>query len=408
MDFLSPKHNRWLFYLIAITLSVSPAFATDPIDNRNYLLIGCMFLGPIIILFSNKFIPKIDIPIITIIVLMFVFQILFNGNVIRWSSMLFSCMFYTYFAAAIRVFIKAHFKIDKLQVFIKRLIYAYAIVLLIQQFCVLFGLPVFNQIWGFGATNPWKLNSLSAEPSHTARYLGVLMYSFLKISDIAKGKQVSLKCSLKKERTVWLSFLWVMITMLSGTAMIILILVLCKYIKKTNIILYALLIAIIFPLGMTSEFVPLKRTTTFLEAVFTGDSKEMIKADHSASIRVVPFIECVKRIDATTLNGWVGSGTGTTSEWMYKYLPGVKYGFTGGAIANYLLEYGIILGAIFICFSFNCCCDKKFRIPTVGLWVMCVVMIGVNTQIGWLCILMLYISKRIRIDNANKCFLQLT
>lgn len=408
MELLSPKINRWLFYLIVISLSVSPAFATDPIDNRNYFLIACMFIGPVIIIFSNRFIPKIDIPVATIIVLMFIFQYLFNRGSIRWSSMFFSCMFYVYFLAAVRVFIRSSMKIEMLLVLVRRLIFAYAIVLLIQQFCVLFGLPVFNQTWGFGEHNPWKLNSLSAEPSHTARYLGILMYSFLKIQDILKGRHLSLKRSFKINRKVWLAFLWVMITMMSGTAMIILILVLCRYIKKKNVFLFTLLLIILFPLGMSSEFVPLKRTTVFLDAVTTGDIKEMVKADHSASIRVVPFVLCLQRIRPDKFYGWVGNGTGSTSEWMSKYVPGVPYGWSGGAIANYVLEYGLILGAIFIWFSFTCCYDKKYKIPTLGLWVMCVIMIGVNTQIGWLCILMLYLSKRIKKTDENKSILQLT
>lgn len=408
MELLSPKLNRWLFYLIVISLSVSPAFATDPIDNRNYFLIACMFIGPVIILFSNRFIPKIDIPVATIIILMFILQYLFNRGTVRWSSMFFSCMFYIYFLAAVRVFIRSSMKIEMLLTLIKRLIYAYAIVLLIQQFCVLTGLPVFNQMWSFGEHNPWKLNSLSAEPSHTARYLGILMYAFLKIQDTLKGRQLSFKRSLKINRKVWLAFLWVMITMMSGTAMIILILVMSKYLKKKNVILFTMLLLIIFPIGMSSEFVPLKRSTTFLGAVATGDTKEMIKADHSASIRVVPFVLCVQRINPEEIYGWVGNGTGSTSEWMYKYVPAVPYGWSGGAIANYVLEYGLILGAIFIWFSFTCCYDKKFKIPTVGIWVMCVIMIGVNTQIGWLCILMLYISKRIKETHENKSILQLT
>ncbi len=407
MGLLSPKLNKWLFYLIIISLSVSPAFATDPIDNRNYLLIACMFIGPLVIIFSNRFIPKIDFPITVIIILMFIFQYLFNPGTVRLSSMLFSCMYFMCFLAAIRVFTRSSMKIDTLLNLIKRLIYAYAIVLLIQQFCVLFNLPVFNQVYRFGA-NPWKLNSLSAEPSHTVRYLGVLMYAFLKIQDIRYGHCISLKRSFIINRKVWISFLWVMLTTQSGTAMIVLFFVMCKYMKKQNILLFAILLIIIIPFGKTSEFVPLKRATVFIDAVTTGESEKMIDVDHSASIRIVPFILCIQRIDLKRGSGWVGEGTGSTSKWMHKYVPGVPYGWSGGAIANYILEYGLILGILFIFLTFNCCIDKQFKISTIGLWIMCVVLIGVNSQIGWLCILMLYISKNLRKTHENKSILRLT
>lgn len=408
MELLSPKLNRWLFYLIVISLSISPAFATDPIDNRNYFLIGCMFLGPIIIIFSNKFIPKVDVPIAIIISLMFAFQGLFNNGTVRWSSMLFSCMFYTYFAAAVRVFNRANMKVNCLLTLIRRLIYAYAIVLLIQQFCVLFGLPVFNQMWSFGEHNPWKLNSLSAEPSHTARYVGVLMYCYLIISDKISGRKQSFAKSFINNKLLWISFLWVMITMLSGTAMIILLLIFCTFIKKRSFIPIAGVIMVIFSIGLTSEYVQLYRAANFLQSVTSGDTKAMISADHSASIRVVPMILCVQRIDPHSVSGWVGTGTGSSAAWMSKKMPGVPLGWSGGGIANYILEYGLIIGAIFILVSLNWCFDPKNALTTIGLWVMCIFMIGVNTQIGWLCILMLYISKRIRIGNADKSILQFT
>ena len=398
--------NKLLFYLIIISLSISPAFATDPIDNRNYLLIGCMFLGPIIVLLSGKILPKIDIPILLLILLTFSTQLAFHPSTFRPSTVLFSCMFYIYFLAAVRCFIVANLSINSITILIKYLIYAYTIVLIIQQLCVIMGFPVFNLICDYSTHNPWKLNSLSAEPSHTARYLGVLMYTFLKLCDIARGHTIGLSSSFKEFKSVWLAFLWVMITMMSGTAMIILALILTRYLKPKNIAIIFTFLALIFTIGLTSDFKPLKRSTTFIQAVTTGDTNLMIKADHSASIRVVPLILCLQHIDPETIDGWVGKGVDSTSKWMSKKMPGVPHGWSGGAIANYILEYGLIVGFLFIVFSFWCCYDSNNKISTIGFWIMCVLFIGVNTQIGWLCIVLLFIDKRIHINHANTCVLR--
>lgn len=43
-----------IFIGIIVSLSISPSFATSDLDNRNFLLIGCMCLGPIIFFIFEK------------------------------------------------------------------------------------------------------------------------------------------------------------------------------------------------------------------------------------------------------------------------------------------------------------------------------------------------------------------
>ena len=394
MEFLSRNANKWLFYFIIITLTISPAFATDTVDNRNYLLIGAMFLGPVIVLFSNRFFPKIDIPAAILIITIFATQFLFHSGNIRFSSILFSCMYIVYFIAAVRVYYKAEITNLEFLKIIEILIIAYAIVLIIQQICVLLGLPVFNQLWGFGSENPWKLNSLSAEPSHTARYVGLLMYAFLKIDDSIYGYNVPFRFSFQNNRITWISFLWVMLTCQSGTAFIILGILLTKYITRNSIFAISSLLAVSFIIGMSSDFKPLKRATTFFSAVLTGDTNQMINADLSASIRVVPGILCLKRIDPTSLSGWIGEGSGSISKWLWKYIPGVPRGWTGGATAGYALEYGLLVGLLLLFFSFKWCFDKENKIATIAFWIVCLVLEGINMQMAWLCITLLYLVKQ--------------
>lgn len=160
-----------IFIGIIVSLSISPSFATSDLDNRNFLLIGCMCLGPIIFLYLRKVIWKIDKYIIILIGMIFITQTIFNFTSIRITSILFSIMFFIYYLIAIRTALIAQINYSNMCMITKYLIYAYFIVLLIQQFCVLLGLPVFNQLNAL--ENPWKLNSLSAEPSHTSRYVGI-------------------------------------------------------------------------------------------------------------------------------------------------------------------------------------------------------------------------------------------
>ena len=83
MNVFSAKFNRRLFFLILFSLSTSLSIFTAPVDNRNYFLIGMMFIGPLIVLLSGRFLHKIDIPIIALVVLIFCTQLFFNSSSFR-------------------------------------------------------------------------------------------------------------------------------------------------------------------------------------------------------------------------------------------------------------------------------------------------------------------------------------
>lgn len=404
MNVFSAKFNRRLFFLILFSLSTSLSIFTAPVDNRNYFLIGMMFLGPLIVLLSGRFLRKIDIPIISLVVLIFCTQLFFNPSSFRASTVMFSCMFFFYFLAAVRVFISSKMRYVQLLAMLKWLIIAYCVVLIVQQLSFIVGLPIPNHIMG-GEIGE-RFNALAAEPSHTTRFVGVLFYSYLIIADRFSGQAVSMINSFRQNRLVWICALYVMIASLSATGMFVLALIMTKYISKKNCIIVAALLVAVFAIGVNSDFKPLHRSTVFLEAAVTGDYDKMIKADHSASIRVVPVIMCIKRINVFSLRSWVGEGIDSVKSWFY--MKGVKKGTAGGAMASYTVEYGLLVALLFLCFSFWCCYDPQHKLPTIGLWVLCVFMIGVNTQIGWMCILMLFIDKRYRVNNENKGFLQQT
>ncbi len=408
MIVLKTNYNFWkkIFYIIIISLSISPAFATSDVDNRNYLLIACMSIGPILFLSIGTIKWKTDGLVLLLISLIFITQILFNPQSVRWTSIFFSCMFFIYFLTAIKVVKKARINYSTLCNITKYIIYAYAIVLIIQQICVLTGLPIFNHIGV--AESKWKLNALSAEPSHTSRYVGILMYSFLHFKDKIVGYRIPFKECFRKNQKIWMAFLWVILTTVSGTAMIVLALILSRYLTKKNLILACTFLGIAFMVGVKSDMTALRRSTSFLTAVMTGDTKLMMATDHSASVRVVPAILCIERIEPLSLRGWVGEGGGSTATWMSNYMPGVPKGWSGGAMASYALEYGLLVSLLFIGLSFNWCYDKNNKLCTIGLWLICVVLIGVNSQIAWLCILMLYLDKNLSVRNENKSILQFT
>lgn len=378
--------------LFLIILCTSPSFALGEGD-RNLLLIGLMSLSPI---FLYKKIHNLKYECILLIFcsLIILNPLIFHPDSIRWSTMLYSCMFCLFFISFTRIFSKRAYNISKYERILKFILYLYFFVLLIQQFCVLVGLPIFN-LNNYDITTPWKLNSMSSEPSHTARFVAVLMYSLLLIQDNIAQRKLSLKESYCQNKYQWLSFLWVMITSISGTAMLLLLVILLRYINRKYFFRSFITAFIVVILFFTIDFKPIERVKNITYATLTLDKDAMIEADHSAALRLVPMIVCVENIDIFSLDGWIGKGVDYASKIMSNEIFGVPEGYTSGGCLLLALEYGLFPFFIIIYFTSSICIHKEQKIQSFILWLFCCFFLGVNSQIAWSYIFLSYINKKL-------------
>lgn len=392
-----------ILYAIIIALSISPSFALGA-GNRNLLLIGLMGFVPIILLRYPQLYTS-DILILSFFASITLCPLVMTSGGVRWSTVLFSIMFGLLYMAYTRLLYHSDFGIKQYLNILKYLLYTYCIVLIIQQFCVLTGLPIFN-ISNYDPTNPWKLNSLTAEPSHSARIIPVLMYLYITVKKTMTGRDYDFKTDWTEDKYIWLAFLWPVLTMGSSTAFLFMFLVLFKTFKfrfttKQLLTAAALIIAVvtIIPLIGGSEA---ERTFKFTQAVFTLNEKAIIQADHSGSIRIVPMIICAKMVDMTSVEGWFGHGIDYVSTFMYKLIPGLPKGATGGGgLFQFWLEYGFLSLLLFCIFSLKACIQKNDPV-TIIIWILLIFMSGINNQMTWFTIILLSLSKHFtKINSQN-------
>lgn len=382
--------NRIIFFvnLFIILLAVSPAFALGE-GNRNLLLIVAMTISPIFLLRYPILIPKIDIPLISICMAMIIMPVLFHPDTMRWSTILYSCMFCLYMMSYVRILYYSSFSLKDFLQLLKVLLFAYCIVLLIQQFCVLFGLPIFN-VSNYTPLQPWKLNSLTAEPSHSARIIPIIMYVYLLGREFLLERSYDLRKDYLEDKWVWLAFLWPVLTIGSATAYFFLFLVMLK-VLKLRIVLFILFTLIIIGGGISSlsDRKSIGRTIKFTQAVLTLDEKEMIKADHSASGRLVPSFIAVKKVNLNTFDGWFGHGVDADQK-----LPKIPGYPTATAGAFYLwYNFGFITSLLFWCFSFYICYNRNDYV-SIFIWFFSVFIVGgINNQIIWFVIILSYTYK---------------
>ena len=64
-------------------------------------------------------------------------------------------------------------------------------------------MPIFN-LSNYDLNEPWKLNSLSAEPSHSARIMALLMYCYITIKELVTNIKYNFKFDLKKDKWIWI------------------------------------------------------------------------------------------------------------------------------------------------------------------------------------------------------------
>ena len=385
------KLNNFLVILFLTIISVSISYFLGD-GNRNLVLIAFMAFSPVVVLVSKEA-NKNDLFLISFLLIIAFSQYLLNPEKIRWSTILYTAMFCFYFMAYTRIFRWSNMLIIRYQSTIKLLIYAYTAILIIQQFCVLTGLPIIN-LSNYNSANPWKLNTLSSEPSHSSLYLVVLMYSFI----ITRECQIYHKYNLRKyfsaDYVVWFCFLWSMITMGSGSAFFYLFILFLKFINKKKIIQVFIVFISIYSILTMINLNALSRLKKSAVAVSSLDIERIIDADHSASYRIVPSLFAFKIIDLETADGWFGKGSDYMKEDLYNQIPGTSENSSIGSMFTFAVDYGIIPFFIFFIFSIRTCVDRKQFLSIVFLFFG-VLLNSINSQLLWFVIIFLYTNKNI-------------
>jgi hypothetical protein len=105
-----------------------------------------------------------------------------------------------------------------------------------------------------------------------------------------------------------------------------------------------------------------------------------------------------------SLNGWFGHGVDFTSGFLSEMIPGLPEGASGGGMFQIWIEYGFISFALFVVFSFSTTYRKRDYL-SILFWVLLVFLYGINNQIVWLCIVLLFTNKHfLKTENLKHYF----
>lgn len=387
--------------VFATLLMVMLCVQIVPIEGEGVsnLKVALMALTPIIFIFRT---PVVSKPLFwgTVLWLTCYFCASFQSYM-RFSTIGYFGMFIMTFIVFYNLVYQGAFSFSYFKRLLRVLIIVFAVVLILQQICMLIGVKSF---WLLNLDNQHflaidKLHSLTIEPSHSARILAVVMLGYLRCLQIENdGERVALKALFSKEnRVVTILFLYAMLTMGSGTAFIALG-ILCLYFITWRNVWYVAPILIGF-LAVSSyfEIKQLTRAVNTMEATMTGDKTQVLEADGSAAARIIPIINTFKETDLSQKETWFGKGTSRkqTVEEFNKSLKNSRL--------QIVEQYGLIAALLSLILVYACMIKRILSIETL-IFAMLFAFTLSNVYYVWGCMMIIssvrYFQKEIIKSNT--------
>lgn len=295
----------------------------------------------------------------------------FHPESFRWSTYIYSILLVlTYVSFYNLIFIEKVFTIDHFINICKWFMMLYFVVCIIQQVLTLMGIgyfPLFNMMTnldrGLGC------QSLSMEPSTFGRFMLVFYYAYIKCCEYKRDEGPFTLSELFSGEHKWVTirFLWMMLTMGSGTAFVCLILFSLYFVRWHN--WYYIIPMLIICYGLIQELgiEQLDRATSTIEATTTFDKDAVIENDGSASARITPLLNSLTA-DFTKKETWFGYGIDSGIKDKYNRTMFHDYGFI-----HYIIS-------LILCFS---CAYNFWSLGTIFMFAGVGGGAGGNVQYLW-------------------------
>ncbi len=344
-----------LFRNIATFILVLMCIRYIPIESRSgvsQLKTVVSLLAPVIFLIKTPYLSKSLIYSFGYFICV-LFSALWNYDSFRSSTILYLAslmgLFIVYYNL---VYISKVFTLEYFTDIVKSLIIAYTVTLIIQQIFIVIGIKLFPLInlcqildRGIGA------NSLSGEPSTAARILTVLFLTFIRLTELKLGrKKLKAKDLYYESKLVCIGFLWSMLTMGSGTAMVCLLLLSTYFWHIKYLIHISVISTLIIIIGNFIELEPLNRAIEALRASSSLNEEHVAETDKSASVRIIPIINTLTKLNLYKLETWIGYGTDAANS-------GSAIKTIGG-----ISDYGLISYAFSFILTLKCVIKNFFSI----------------------------------------------
>ncbi|MCQ2003194.1 hypothetical protein [Rhizobium sp. NRK18] len=353
-------------------------------DQRNVMVILVAALAAPIIVLLQLPMGK-DLVWSSIAMIYLLVAELVNGGTRNVSSLGYTGMFVLSYVAFCGTLYTAAVTRQRLLRLLRQIIFAYAIVSVLQMICSHVGLPVPNHILSKGS---WSYNSLAVEPSHAARILAFTLLSYL-ILQRRGGPVPSLAVTWRQNRLVIMAFSVSVLLTGSSLAIAILPLTIVMSLRLRWIVTGFGLLALSWPFLQTVELESIHRLVAFMTALPSLDIMAMVQADHSGALRVMPLILFLQTARIGDLSVWFGGGYDAITYYVQGHLIGVaKDVAVAGFIPGYVMISGLVGTALF-CHAYLFRFLNRDTLPLILLWCAVLSNSAWNSQVFWYSLVLL-------------------
>jgi hypothetical protein len=394
LHYLKISYKNILFVnLVSLSIALSSFIGGEGI---NVLLVGTMIFS-VVICFSSLLKVNRNYLVLYLLPVTLLLAGLIHPSFFRLSSYLYGLLFVLFYIVNLNLLDKKLFELVDLVKILKYLIYSYFLVLVVQQAMYLVGVSNFlNKIFATG----FKFNSLATEPSYSVTIVALLFNFFIRIKEKVNGRKLDF-LDVKKDGTIWFSFVYFMLLTGSTYGIFLLLLFLLSFIKKAKyIIMIGCFIFLIIYVSIAVNFTPAVRLLAVFNA-FSFNEKNylaLVAADHSASIRILPPILLLGHLDYYT---FFGKGAGYSGVIIPKLIPGIEAGTHGGGILPaFIVDQGLLNSFILVLIFRKYVVTKILSFEFLLLFFS-MLNTSFNAQLFWCLITFLTIQKRLQLDTKT-------
>lgn len=385
-------------YIVLLAIVIKPF----TIEGKNLLFIVWAGLGCVYIILVRKKVAASIHPFFWSVPIYLTFSYFLNYFDAKFSSYIYSIFFCLTFFVCVG-YIKNLFYGNVTAKIILIVFYAYLAMLLMGQLYITAGLfrgsnidnGLVHGLFGtlFEAGSGYRFYSFSTEPSYAAFVVIVLFYSYLEIT--------GLKIQDKKGALLCILLMYMLLFFQSGFGIILFfILILFKTTFKNSIILAAVGLMIFFVATLAKQPAA-ERVFNLITQVDLTSIQSIKSIDYSASFRILPTFYYIKYFDITNYHYLLGFGAGESEKFLIKLLFDVPVeSFQGGFFPQFLYDYGLVFGLLFIVFLRLEVLDKTVSFQTVVILLM-LTNANFNTQLFWLTLALFALTKHYKLSNQR-------
>lgn len=285
---------------------------------------------------------------------------LMSSSVVSWDRIIYRAMFLSTFVCHYYIVRSETVNISFVRKLFAFIICAHGVTFVLQCFFFLIGirgLLLINLSGAMTFGGGIKANCLAIEPSHAARILAFVYWGYISLTEIIKGREMTIIEHYKKNPYVTVSFWLTMLFMGSSTAILGAAIVGIHFFKKRlEIYLFAVLACIVF-MNIDFHIETIDRLKKVIDAFLSDDTVSTLKdTESSGGSRIAPIINTFTQTDITSLQTWIGIGSDNVRTnaalWTTQRIGDIN-------------DFGLITYICSLIFVFRCCIRRFFCIETL-------------------------------------------